>query len=120
MTESTVSDPLRSSVRLASSLTSPGSNKNNNKFIRESTLKERRSRRGGTFDDVGSLPLERLDGLLLGEESVLAHQDFDVEVFAFENFQGDDVTEATGGADEEDVLGKGHSLGSRRRRRSRR
>ena len=108
-------------MRLASSLTSPGSNKNNNKrFIRESTLKERRSRRGGTFDDVGSLPLERLDGLLLGEESVLAHQDFDVEVFAFENFQGDDVTEATGGADEEDVLGKGHSLGSRRRRRSRR
>ena len=60
---------------------------------------------------MGSLPLERLDGLLLGEESVLAHQDFDVEVFAFENFQGDDVTEATGGADEEDVLGEGHSLG---------
>jgi len=66
---------------------------------------------GRTFDDVGSLLLERLDGLLLELDGVLAHQDLDVKVFVLEEFMGDDVTEATGGADEEDVLGEGHSLG---------
>ena len=76
-------------------------------------------RRGGrTFDDVGSLLLERLDGLLLELDGVLAHQDLDVKVFVLEEFMGDDVTEATGGADEEDVLGEGHSLSSSSRWRS--
>ena len=73
---------------------------------------------GRTFDDVGSLLLERLDGLLLELDGVLAHQDLDVKVFVLEEFMGDDVTEATGGADEEDVLGEGHSLSSSSRWRS--
>jgi len=64
-----------------------------------------------TFYDVSPIPFEGFHGFSLGVEGVLAHQDFNVEVFVFEEFQGDDVPKAAGGSDEEDVLGESHGAG---------